>query len=959
MATPTRIFLTGASGYIGGDVLHALHSAHPEYIISTLVRDPKKAATLSQAYPNIRIVSGDLDSTSLIEEEAHQADVVVHTASSSHIESVKAIARGLAERSDPGASVLSIADIVNGTYGEGTDKVFGDVHDADAVREIIRQNATRRVVDNFILNLTAPKTALVFAPIIYGQGRGIIKQRSIQIPELARVAIETGRAVQVGKGESTWSHVHISDVSDLFIKLVEKAVQKETDERMWNQEGLYFPGNSMLSFKGISELLAQTAHRLGLIESPLVFQIDHVEADKLSPHGGILWGSINASLAEIDLRTKDLDNPPTGDIIVGPFAVLGLPTPEPQRGDNVVDQQAQQDAPDSTSVESDAHLVQPVSSPTIEDSSETIGQLTAYAQASFISDSACHFDDFLHWSDLLGYSPDALGWNPTPLSNDMNLETNLAALGSEFEIDPMPFDRTENIGPFSHAPDGDGSLQMVELPHNSTGIASTLLHAASLTDAPFLFKHFHDNVIPQTMPMPRGMKSPWKILNVPAAMGTYSDLTILGSQNISHARQANLYGLLACSAVHLSMYPSPHSSDAAQHWQETAENLFEQAREHMKMSVKYETQKPKRAKYKDQLMAICCLTEYAILSAQQHYTRGFLINAEYILRTRGLPKRRISPKARLLHHVYTWQRLVGESTYVLHDYEPSASFIEALDSDFRPRRPDPRSLIGSEADQSVPQLDDFLRLEAHHSDSDLNIDDPKDQQTGLHDIHLQDSRNFSDTLYKQIYGIPETWLTLVSQTTRLANVMETFRIARQSQRKTSLEAWEALHRRSEHLENMICSFVLRYNRRVRPEHLDSSEPHEPMLRALNGALVIFFYRRVRQAHPAVLAGYVDNVITALAEFQKAVPADHPMSPATAWPMFIAGCEALTASRRDAVLQFFNRAESICRFPVFKTASEILTNVWNQQDQHLETNRRDPMPTWIDIVREKQTWLLLC
>ncbi|GFF34281.1 uncharacterized protein YLL056C [Aspergillus udagawae] len=298
MIIPTRIFLTGASGYIGGDVLHALRSTHPEYSISALVRDTRKAAILSQAYPNVRVVSGDLDSTSLIEEEVRLADVVVHTASSSHIESVKAIARGLAERSDPGywlqisgASVLSIADIVNGTYGEGTDKVFGDVDDADAVRKIIRQNATRRVVDDFILKLTVPKTALVFAPIIYGQGRGIVKQRSIQIPELARVSIETGRAIKVGKGQSTWSNVHISDISDLFVKLVEKAVQKEADEQMWNQEGLYFPGNSMLSFSGISQLLALTAHRLGLIKSPLVSEIDHVAADKLSPHGGVLWGT--------------------------------------------------------------------------------------------------------------------------------------------------------------------------------------------------------------------------------------------------------------------------------------------------------------------------------------------------------------------------------------------------------------------------------------------------------------------------------------------------------------------------------------------------------------------------------------------------------------------------------------------------------------------------------------------
>lgn len=324
----------------------------------------------------------------------------------------------------------------------------------------------------------------------------------------------------------------------------------------------------------------------------------------------LVSGSINASLAEIDLRTRDIDNPPTGDIVVGPFAVLGLPTPESQRGDNVVHQQAEQDEPDSISVESEAHLAQPVSPPNIEDSSDAIGQLTTFSQASFISDPVCHFDDFLHWSDLLGCSPDALGWNAAPLSSDMNLGTNLAALGSDFEMDPMPLNGPANVVSFSDPPDGDGSLQVVE----PTEMASTLLHAASLAEAPFLFKHFHDNVIPQTMPMPLGKKSPWKILNVPAAMVTYSDLTILGSQNINHARQANLYGLLACSAIHLSTYPSPPSSDAARHWRGTAENLFEQAREHMQLSIKYETQEPKKAKYKDQLMAICCLTEYAVSS---------------------------------------------------------------------------------------------------------------------------------------------------------------------------------------------------------------------------------------------------------------------------------------------------------------------------------------------------------
>ncbi|KAL4863614.1 hypothetical protein BDV12DRAFT_177307 [Aspergillus spectabilis] len=299
MSTSTRIFLTGGSGYIGGDILYALHTAHPEYVLSVLVRDGAKAAAISKAFSSVRIVLGDLDSLSLIEEEASQSDVVIHAASSKHIKSVEAIARGLSRRNNPvpahwiqvsGASVLSIGDIVQSRYGERSDEIFSDVDGVEVVRDIIHQNAKTRVVDEFILNLSGPRTALIFPPIIYGQGRGPVNQRSVQIPELARVAIETGTAVQVGKGESIWSNVNITDVSDLFVRLVDKAVRGET-KNMWNKDGVYFAGNSRLQFKTISEQVAEATKKLGLIESSAVKQLHHEEADKLTGHAAVLWGT--------------------------------------------------------------------------------------------------------------------------------------------------------------------------------------------------------------------------------------------------------------------------------------------------------------------------------------------------------------------------------------------------------------------------------------------------------------------------------------------------------------------------------------------------------------------------------------------------------------------------------------------------------------------------------------------
>ncbi|KAJ5804881.1 hypothetical protein N7474_010768 [Penicillium riverlandense] len=300
----TRVFLTGASGYIGGDILHVLASAHPEYECSVLVRDSDKAAAISKAYPDVRTVLGDLDSASLIEEEAAQADVVINAASNKHIESAKAIALGLARRigSRPGywiqisgATVLTIPDIINKSFGEGREQIVSDIDDADEIREIVRQNADRRMLDNFILNeVKGPKTALIFGPMIYGQARGPVNRRSVQVPELARVTLQNRGAVQVGKGESTWSNIHIFDLTDIVVRLVEKAVKGE-DNGLWNQDGLYFTSNDkendLLSFAKVSQLVAQAAHNLGLADSASVKSISYDEAEKLSDHSGILWGT--------------------------------------------------------------------------------------------------------------------------------------------------------------------------------------------------------------------------------------------------------------------------------------------------------------------------------------------------------------------------------------------------------------------------------------------------------------------------------------------------------------------------------------------------------------------------------------------------------------------------------------------------------------------------------------------
>ena len=72
----TKFFVTGATGYIGGDALQTFTKAHPEWEISALVRNEEKGAKLKRAMPDIRLVTGELDSADVIEREAKKADVV-------------------------------------------------------------------------------------------------------------------------------------------------------------------------------------------------------------------------------------------------------------------------------------------------------------------------------------------------------------------------------------------------------------------------------------------------------------------------------------------------------------------------------------------------------------------------------------------------------------------------------------------------------------------------------------------------------------------------------------------------------------------------------------------------------------------------------------------------------------------------------------------------------------------
>ena len=189
-------------------------------------------------------------------------------------------------------------------YGEESPKVYDDW---DGIREVtssLPDHAPHRKVDKIILAGVSSdvKTAIVCPPTIYGRSRSPGNQRGHQIYELARNTLEKKHGIQVGAGQARWTNVHVFDLSDCYMKLVEAAAQGG-GKATWGADGYYFTENGEHVWGDVASVVAAEAKKQGYLETDEVVEVLAEEADKLSPAGSILWGANSRCKA---LRARNL-----------------------------------------------------------------------------------------------------------------------------------------------------------------------------------------------------------------------------------------------------------------------------------------------------------------------------------------------------------------------------------------------------------------------------------------------------------------------------------------------------------------------------------------------------------------------------------------------------------------------------------------------------------------------------
>lgn len=201
-----------------------------------------------------------------------------------------------------GTGILTYTDAQARRFGEWSDKQYNDWTGVEELTSL-PDEAFHRNVDQIVLGTSdghgdAVRTAVVCPPTIYGLGRGPVSGRSRQVYELAKLILQDQTVPLIGSGKARWNNVHVADLSNLFLALVEAAVRKDNRAEVWNKQGYYFAENGEMIWQDIARLIGAEAVKSKLLSDPKETPLDYDSVMKRVGWEGVSWGLNSRAKAE-------------------------------------------------------------------------------------------------------------------------------------------------------------------------------------------------------------------------------------------------------------------------------------------------------------------------------------------------------------------------------------------------------------------------------------------------------------------------------------------------------------------------------------------------------------------------------------------------------------------------------------------------------------------------------------
>jgi arginine metabolism regulation protein II len=291
-----------------------------------------------------------------------------------------------------------------------------------------------------------------------------------------------------------------------------------------------------------------------------------------------------------------------------------------------------------------------------------------------------------------------------------------------------------------------------------------------------------------------------------------------------------------------------------------------------------------------------------VVSGKMGNAAHYLRDVEEIINLHGVQKVSRSSKVRMLHSIYLYLRVLTERASTTEYRSQSSTFASSKD------------LTITSSAQELSKWDRMIGFPSSSPESGTGLD-------------FAPSPAPYKSMFEEIYSVPQSLFKLILQTTHMSAMAKKMQ---QSGRPLNIDH-DAFAAEVKDLESSICTWEYgvqgdsRYSahsplpgREIFPYHL---------VQAVHKALIVYFYRCVRDVNAAILQSHVQQIIHHLSEYDRKKQKYKDQSANTCWPGFIAGCEALDTQLRQQIADWLERSGQSTGIRMFAVALEAVQKVW--------------------------------
>ncbi|KAF8660089.1 hypothetical protein AX16_001648 [Volvariella volvacea WC 439] len=272
-----QLFLLGATGYLGSQILVEMNEQFPNMRVVALARNltQERKFQLVQLHPNVILVEGTLDDEATIREQATKADITVHAADGEHDKSIAAIISGAREASKNRPGNPPIFMHIGG-IATLSDESKGEPVDLDKIPKWIDTTFTHDQLPNSIyykqamvveelgeLKENPVKTLVLIPGWIYGVAGVYLPLR--RYLNFARAA---GHAGTIGQGQNRIPQIYVKDVARSVAILIKGSLEGVAGT---GEQGVYLVAGDFentTTMKQTQDAVGNILHQLGLVSQP-------------------------------------------------------------------------------------------------------------------------------------------------------------------------------------------------------------------------------------------------------------------------------------------------------------------------------------------------------------------------------------------------------------------------------------------------------------------------------------------------------------------------------------------------------------------------------------------------------------------------------------------------------------------------------------------------------------------